>query len=200
MIVILNKSQTIKTMVILALFSISIVVAFSAIKHFTESENLSYIIKDRVDTAAYHAESRNEFMRSRINYLFDNPSLFGGGFKSTLGVMGVRYDPTFITYHNVPADLAAGYGFSGFIVFGWLLFTIFRQGIRVYRILPDSWQKTVALSLLACNIQIFIYGYASNSYFILSGIIVLAPSWAMLAVIEQLHKQKQVQALTYKTF
>jgi hypothetical protein len=194
-VIIINKSQTRKAIIVLSLLFIGAISVYSIIEHISGSTSLSYVVKDRVQTAAYHSSSRANFMRNSFIYLFDNPSLFGGGFKNAVDIRGNRYDPALVTFHNLPADLAARYGFSGFIVFGWLLFAVFRQGRRLLRMLPVSWQKSVVLGLLAFNIQTLVYGYSSNSYFLTPGIVILAPSWAMLELIERLHKHKQIETL-----
>lgn len=195
-IVVFSRSQSMKLVVVLLLMFVFFVVGFSVIERHFGTSKLSYIITHRLGTMGESFSRRGSIMMgSRLNYLIDNPSLFGYGFKQKY--KGDRFDPTIVTGHSLLGDLAARYGFSGFLVFGWLLFAVFRQAIHLLRTLPNSWQQSIVLGLLAFNIQTFIYSYSANTYFGTWGIVIIASSWAVLELIERFHEPGEKQSLTF---
>jgi len=175
------------------------------IESFTEGEKLSYIVSDRILTAYGDVRDlegsigrRTELLQHRWDYMIHNNPLLGQGFKGTslsFDPSSEWWNPRFALGENTMAFVAVRYGLAGFFVVGWLLIAVFHKAIRLFRILPDSWQKSLVCGLLAFNIHIFITTYFGLPLLSTYGIVILAPSWAMLELIERFHKQKHHNAL-----
>jgi len=211
-VIILNRSRTMKSVLVLLLIAFGFIMGKPIIGYITGGRELSYIVKDRVITASEDVRNisgsfgiRTEGMIIRWNYMIHNSPFFGQGFKGTMldkllyGRDSASFDdhlvPTIITKHNIVADLAVRYGLSGFFVFSWILFTFFRKAIHLFRSLPDSWEKLLICGLLAFNVQNIIVSYSSSTFFEIWGIVILAPSWAVMVLIDKFHKQEQMKKL-----
>lgn len=198
-ILILNISRILISIVVLSLITVLFIVGFPVIERMSESSSLSYIVTHRFSQKLDSSyQERTDMMSRSLEHLIDNPSLFGYGFTRIFETKASFFDPTVVSYHNLLGDLAARYGFSGFIVFGWLFFAVFRQIISLLRNLPDSWQKALVLGLLAFNIQQIILSFSSNNFFTIWGIVIYAVSWAVPDLINRFHKKQQMKNVLEK--
>jgi hypothetical protein len=171
------------------------------IEHVTESMDLHYVLSDRFLTAYQDIRDvsgsfgkRTELLQNRWDYMIHNNPLFGQGFKGTSSSLSFDpsywWDPTYAHGENTVAFLAVRYGLSGIFVSVWLLFAVFRRAVRLFRILPDSWQKSLVCGILVFNIHIVITSYFGIPLFTIFGIVILAPSWAVLELIERFQEKK----------
>ncbi|MCX7918582.1 MAG: O-antigen ligase family protein [bacterium] len=74
-----------------------------------------------------------------------------------VGPVGVLYEiPDATLTHNYYLLLLIEMGMFGLFLFIWILGSILRFGFRLFRILPESFEKTIVLGLLACIIILII--------------------------------------------
>jgi putative inorganic carbon (HCO3(-)) transporter len=67
--------------------------------------------------------------------------------------------------HNNFLQLAAELGLVGLAIFLWLLYRLFKESVRIYRLLDDRFFKIVSLSLIACLIAFQVNGLTETSFF-----------------------------------
>ena len=205
-IILLNKKF--KRYAIILLLTIAFLgIVGHIVERITGSESFSFIISDRILTGVRDIRglsNRTEMMLLRWNYMIKENPIMGHGFrvsrvdllKDQYFIGSTKYDPTALCGHTMVGDVAARYGLTGFFLFGWLMFTALRKATRLFRTLPPSWQKSLVCGLLAFNIQAVVISIVGSPYLNISGIIVLAPSWAVLELIERFHKRDQNRTLT----
>ena len=67
--------------------------------------------------------------------------------------------------HNNFLHLTAEIGLLGLGVFLWLLYRLFKQGVRIYRKLADNYLKIISLSLIACLLAFLVNGLTESSLY-----------------------------------
>lgn len=71
-------------------------------------------------------------------------------------------------------------GIIGFLIFIWLLLSIFKNSLRVFRSIQDDWSQGLALGFLAGFIGLSIHCFAANTFIIVR---IMEPFWFMAAVV-----------------
>ena len=200
-VIIMLNTRVKKPIIILLLAFGFFIIGAPVIEDIAGSKSLPFILSDRI-SSTYHDvgnlsgsfRKRTEGAKIRWDYMINNNPIFGQGFKGRISRMqSDRWDPTDSLYalHNIIAFLSVRYGLFGFFIIGWLLFTVFYKAIFLFRTLPPSYKKLLVCAILAFNIQIVISSYFGSPLFQTFGIVIVAPSWAVLELIERFHKQEQ---------
>lgn len=73
--------------------------------------------------------------------------------------------PDYIYAHNNILQMLAEIGFLGFGIFMWLLFTIFKENLFIYKKLNDDFIKVVLLSITTCLVAFLINGLTESSLY-----------------------------------
>lgn len=194
LIILFNIKKINKFIIIIFLVaSIFILWWIPLIEYFIDSQPILPIIYKRGFEAYSDAASgggtfglRTELLQHRWEYMLKTNPFWGQGFKETAGIY--YWDPVYPTLENTGAFIATRYGISGFLIFGWLLYTVLKKMINLFKKLEDSWQKALICGLLAFNTHIIITSYFGSPLVSTYGIVILAPSWAIVELIERLHK------------
>jgi hypothetical protein len=205
-IIILNISRLKQTVIVLGLIWVFFLGGLSLFKIITGTDLLS-MVADRVSIGYHDIQEKSGTFRYRIdsmalrwNYMMETNPIFGHGYK---GIYYDRvfqqshlYDPTIAEGDNIIGYISVRYGLAGFFVMIWLLYTVFYKAINLLKAFPPSWQKSVVYGLLAFNIQMVIISYFASVYMQIWAIVILAPSWAILELIDRFYikgPQKSLQ-------
>jgi len=205
---ILNSSRLNRTITILGLICISSLSGFYLF-NIVNKTDLWSIFSDRISITYYDVREmggtlgyRRGSVMLRWNYMIDNNPLFGQGFKGTMYDREFKQahlnDPAIVEGDNMIAFLAARYGLAGFFVMGWLLYAVFCKAIRLLKILSNSWRKSVVWGILMFNIQMIVISFFSSVYVQVWSIIILAPSWAIMELIDRFYIGKENDVLVAK--
>lgn len=68
--------------------------------------------------------------------------------------------------HNLVLDFWLRLGLPGLAVVVWLLVTFFRQGLRLYRALPEGYDRLLVLGLMAGMVNFIAHGLVDNAFFL----------------------------------
>jgi len=84
---------------------------------------------------------------------------------------------------NQYARILGEVGAIGFLIFTWLMVTIFRNGLRIFRTIEDDYFKGLTLGFLAGFVGLLVQGLTGNVFIIVR---IMGPFWFLAAVIMML--------------
>jgi hypothetical protein len=195
--IVLSSSRAKRTMIMLSIMFVFIL-GGSFLTKMIIGADLLQVVADRFSVGYQYVEQgsgtyeyRKNSVKLRLNYMIENNPLFGQGYKGTYYDRAFQvshlYDPTIAEGDNIIANICVTYGLSGFVIIIWLLYTVFYKAINLFRTFPLSWQKSVVTGILAFNIQMVFVSVFSSIYVQIWGILILAPSWAVIELLDRFY-------------
>lgn len=74
-------------------------------------------------------------------------------------------------------------GIIGFLIFIWLIRSIFKHSLRIFRDIKDNWAKGLSLGFLAGLVGLSVHFFAANTFIIVR---IMEPFWFLTAVVMML--------------
>jgi hypothetical protein len=96
-------------------------------------------------------------------------SIFGGGIATGGGILDSHY-----------ARIIMETGLIGLALFFWLIFRLFKMGIRLFKAIKEGWIKGMAIGFVAVIIGMLMHCWGNITFYIVR---IAEPFWALAALV-----------------
>ncbi|MCK4348100.1 MAG: O-antigen ligase family protein [Thermoplasmatales archaeon] len=168
----------IRTMADTSLFEILKTRSMSSVEDILGAEGTFYI--------------RILMLQTKWQTVMDENPVLGIGFDSAVPISDST--PTNYEINMHPSALVADsswpnilllFGFTGVLIFFWILISFFRFSISVWRRLSPSLDKAIILGIIAFNIQIVLVSFFGDRFTNPFSVAILMTSWAIVVLIRR---------------